>query len=135
MTTDTTIRATGSFHNTGWEEVPVAERDGRKLTRASITQEVHGDLEGAATWITAMAYAADGTARYVGMLRFEGRLDERDGTFIVETDGRFDGAAAETTWAIVDGTGTGAFADMTGTGRSHAPHGPDGTYELTLSRG
>lgn len=83
--------------------------------------------------MTLMVYAADGTAEYLGVLRIIGRIGDREGSLVVRTDGVFDGAAARTTWRIVEGSATDDLEGIRGTGHSVAPHGPDRTYSLELA--
>src|SRR5688500_11865439 len=107
--TSTAQHVTGSFENTSWDEDTVEElTDGAKLTRASVTQDFSGDVrgEGAAQWL--MAYRRDGTAHFVGLQRVRGALGDRDGTFVLETIGEFDGAVASWTATVVPGSGTEA---------------------------
>jgi Protein of unknown function (DUF3224) len=78
---------------------------GRKLTRATVSQDVAGDVvgEGQVEWL--MSYGTDGTAHLVGLQQFEGTIDGREGSTVLETIGDFDGS--EATWAakVVPGSG------------------------------
>jgi Protein of unknown function (DUF3224) len=121
----------GEFTLSSWDEQTYAEREGdRKLTRASVTQDVAGDIvgKGQVEWL--MSYAEDGTAHFVGLQEFEGVIDGRAGSVVLETIGAFDGT--ESTWdaTIVEGSGTGEWTGMRGNGRFRAPHGPKATFEL-----
>lgn len=122
----------GGFHVASWNEDAYDERDGRRLTRASVTQRFEGDVagEGAAQWL--MAYQRDGTARFVGFQLVDGVLAGRRGTFVLETAGRFDGQVARWEATVVAGAGTGELADLTGTGSFDAPHGSEASYELEV---
>lgn len=125
--------ATGTFHNDGFDEAPLGGADDRpRVTQATLTQRFEGDLAGSAIWATVMCHADDGTATYVGMIRFAGRLGERSGSFVATANGSFDGSMARSTWAVVPGSGRDGFAGLSGNGRTQAPHGPDGTYTLQL---
>src|SRR5947209_13098015 len=57
----------GRFKVASWDESAYEEREGRRLTRASVAQRFEGDIagEGTAEWL--MAYQANGTARFVGL--------------------------------------------------------------------
>ena len=65
----------GSFQLSAWNEDAYEERDGRRLTRASVSQRFEGDIagDGAAEWL--MAYQADGRrpVRRVPACRRRGR--------------------------------------------------------------
>ena len=122
---------TGEFEVTSWNEEPYAQRDGeRKLTRASVTQELSGGVTGtgAVEWL--MSYQQDGTARFVGLQQLEGEIDGRTGSVVLDTVGDFDGKEATGTWTVVPGSGTGAWAGIRGGGKYRAPMGPKATFTL-----
>jgi len=125
------MHAQGTFKVESWQEDGYAETgDGGKLTRASVTQAFSGDLEGegAVEWL--MAYRADETAHFVGLQQVRGRLAGREGEFVLETSGAFDGQAAEGAWTIVPGTATGELRGLRGSGGFRAPHGREATVAL-----
>jgi Protein of unknown function (DUF3224) len=124
--------AEATFKIEGWDEAPYAEFDGgRKLTKASVTQAVSGDVEGEGSVESLMCYRDDGTADFVGLQRIVGRIGERSGSFVlVQTAGTFDGQMARAELAVVPGSGTEELAGLSGTGTFEAPHG--GTPSMTL---
>lgn len=123
--------AEGDFKLTGFDESTYQELDGEaKLTTAAISQNLTGGFEGSATSQNLMCYSADGTAIFLGFVRFDGALDGRRGTFVARADGGYDGAEAKTMWTVIDSSGTGELAGLTGTGVSRAGHGSEGTYSL-----
>jgi hypothetical protein len=122
---------TGTFKYTSWDENAYEElSEGRRLTRASVAQDLAGDIEGegSAEWL--MCYRPDKTATFVGLQRLTGRVDGREGSFVVESHGTFDGELARGRWTIVPGSGTDELSDITGAGTWQAPHGPEATFEL-----
>jgi hypothetical protein len=125
-------KCVGGFRVASWKEDAYDERDGRRLTRASVTQRFEGDIagEGAAEWL--MAYQPDGTARFVGLQLVDGVLAGRRGTFVLETTGEFDGQVARWKASVVSGSPTGELADLAGGGRFEAPHGSEASYELEV---
>jgi hypothetical protein len=130
-TSATVTRLSGEFEITGWDEATYEERDGgRKLTRASVGQDLRGDMTGSghAEWL--MSYQDDGTARFVGLQRLEGTIDGRTGTVVVESIGDFDGTKAKGRWTVVPGSGTAGWTGMKGKGRFQAPLGPKATFTL-----
>ena len=128
--------AEGTFTLTSWDEATYEElADGAKLTRARITQDFHGALEATGGWDALMCYRADGTADYVGLQRLVGRLAGRSGSFVLETQGIFDGTQARTAWRVLPGSGTDELRGLRGEGSSAAPHGPNGTYALDYDIG
>jgi hypothetical protein len=122
---------TGKFKYTSWDENAYEELSGgRRLTRASVAQDLSGDIEGegSAEWL--MCYRPDKTATFVGLQRLTGRLGDREGSFVVESQGTFDGELARGRWTIVPGSGTDELRDIQGEGSWQAPHGPEATFEL-----
>jgi hypothetical protein len=85
------------------------------LTRASVENAFTGDLVGEGVLEYLMVYGVDGSATYVGLQRFEGRLGEAQGTFVARIEGAFTSAASER-WTIVDGSGADGFSGISGTG-------------------
>lgn len=122
----------GEFTVTSWQEDPWDERDGAgKLTHARITQRFSGELDAEATIQMLMAYAADGeSAEYVGVQRMDGALDGRKGTFVLRSGGRYADGVARIDLTVVEGSGTGDLAGLTGSGSAEAPMGSTGTYRL-----
>ena len=92
------------------------EREGTRLTRASVTQHFKGDIagEGTAEWL--MAYHPNGTARFVGLQLVDGEVAGRHGTFVLETAGEFDGGVARWEASVVPGSATGELAELSGRG-------------------
>jgi hypothetical protein len=131
------MEASGEFTVTSWQEDAYDEpAEGGKLTRAQIGQDWTGDLAGTATITSLMAYAPDGgTARFVGLQRMSGTLGGREGTFVLESSGDFDGEVARASLRVLPGSGTGGLAGLTGEGSYEAPLGPSGTYRLTYDLG
>jgi hypothetical protein len=126
--------ATGSFEVTSWNEDSYEELDGGgKLTQASVDQKFSGDVEGdgAVQWL--MAYAPEGTARFVGIQRVTGSIEGREGCFVMETSGDFDGEVATGEWTIVSASGD--LEGLRGTGRFRAPKGPTASVDLDYELG
>jgi hypothetical protein len=124
----------GEFTLSSWEEKTYAEREGeRKLTQATVTQDLTGDVAGKGQVEWLMSYGEDGTAHFVGLQQFEGMIDGRQGSVVLETNGDFDGK--EATWAakVIEGSGTGGWAGMSGEGRFQAPHGNKATFTLDFT--
>ena len=123
----------GSFQLSSWNEDAYEERDGRRLTRASVSQRFEGDIagDGAAEWL--MAYQADGRARFVGFQVVDGEVAGRRGTLVLETAGEFDGKAARWDATVLRGSSTGELTDLEGAGKFEAPHGSTASYELEVT--
>jgi Protein of unknown function (DUF3224) len=124
----------GELTLSSWNEETYAERDGaRKLTRSTVTQDLTGGIVGKAKVEWLMSYAEDGTARFVGLQEFEGAIDGREGSVVLESVGDFDGTEATWTGKVVEGSGTAGWAGMRGEGRFRAPHGPKASFTLDYS--
>ena len=123
--------AVGKFEIKDWKEGPYLEfGDGRKLTRASVAQTFLGDIQGSGSVEWLMYYRSDGTAEIVGLQYFAGTLGGRQGSFVLETRGRFEGVEAKGSWSILRGSGTDGLEGVRGQGTFVAPHGP--TAQITL---
>src|SRR6476619_2779344 len=111
----------GGFRIASWEENAYDEREGRRLSRASVAQRFEGDIagEGAAEWL--MAYQPDGAARFVGLQLVDGKVGGRRGTFVLETSGEFDGRVARWEASVIAGSPTGELVDLRGRGKFEAP--------------
>src|SRR5215216_4889769 len=116
--------ARATFKIDGWDEDAYVEDErGGKLTRASVKQSFAGDIdgEGSVEWL--MCYRPDKTADFVGLQRISGRLGERSGSFVLQSNGVFDGTEAKADLTIVDGSGTDDLRGITGGGELRAPVG------------
>src|SRR5205809_3547948 len=81
------MHATGTHDMKTWDEKtwdgkPANEVSGAKLTRASVTNSFHGDIEGEGTLEYLMTYRDDGSASYVGLERVVGSVGGRSGSFV-----------------------------------------------------
>ena len=123
----------GSFELTSWDEHQVEGlEDTAKVTAVAIGQRFTGGIEAETAATMVMVYREDGTADFVGYHRVQGRIGDQKGSFVLHASGGFDGTQARTEFEVVDGSGRGDFANVTGSGRSAAGHGSTGTYEFTL---
>jgi len=123
--------ANATFQVTGWDEKPYAEHGGSgKLTLAEVTQEISGDIEGSSDVRWLMAYTAADRAEFVGIQVVTGTVGGREGSFVLRSEGTFDGAVAAADVTVVAGSGTGGLAGIAGTGRFTSPMGE--TAEVTL---
>jgi hypothetical protein len=128
-------RATGTFEITGMHEDPWG-RDGDepRLTRAGGTQRFSGDIEGDGV-VEWLACYVDGQARLVGLQRIDGSLTGHDGAFVIEATSDHDGKQSSGTWRIIEGTGSGELAGITGSGSFEAGGGRTVAYRLDFELG
>ena len=80
-----------------------------------------------------MCYREDETADFVGLQRIEGTVGERSGSFVLTSNGTFDGKVAAGEMRVVDGSGTGELAGIEGGGSFSAPLGSEAAVELDYS--
>ena len=124
-------QAAGSFTVASWDENTYQElSDNGKLTKATVTFTLTGELSGNATWDAVMCYRPDGTATYTGMQRVDGQLAGVEGSFVVRADGDFVNGEARSRWHIIDGSGTGGLSGLTGNGSAVATAEPPGHFTL-----
>lgn len=89
-----------------WQENPTQEfDDGSKIAHAIVrlTEGRDGLISGHMESV--LYYRQDGTSSYVTLLRLEGELDGRAGSFVAMGDGAYDGTSADGIMKIVSGTG------------------------------
>jgi hypothetical protein len=127
MATSTNAR----FAIKSWDEKPYSEGQGLpKLTRATVTKSFTGDIEGEGHVEYLMMYRADGTATFVGLERITGRLGGRNGSFVLERTGVFDGGQAKESYSVVPGSATGELRGLIGRGTSSVGHGTEHPFVL-----
>ena len=118
---------------TSWVEETVHEMtDGSKITRATVSLSGGGDGLSAATFDAVMFYRPDGTSSYVSIMHVMGALQGREGSFVLQGDGAFDGTVARSRSAVVKGSGSGKLAGLTGAARSDSTHDDYPFMPLTL---
>lgn len=128
--------AAGTFTVRSWDENTYQELGGgAKLTKATVTFGLHGDITGEATWDSVMCYRPDGTAVYTGFQRVQGELAGVDGSFVVRADGEYADGKARSRWQVVEGSGTGGLAGLTGSGEAVAAATPPGSFTLDYDLG
>ena len=109
--------ANATFGFNSWDEEPYVEVDDQiKLALASITNTIAGDIEGESTLRYLMVYLPDGSASFTGHEHVNGRIGDRQGTFVLKHDGLFSNGQARGNIEIVPGSATGDLAGLTGNG-------------------
>lgn len=123
--------ATGTFEVKPDEEDAYHEVNGQpRLTHAGGTQRFSGDIDGDGSIEWLMCYLPDGSARFVGLQRIDGSIHGRRGTFVIEAVGVHSGEGSEARWRIIEGSGTGDLAGITGQGGFDARGGRTVSYHL-----
>jgi hypothetical protein len=127
--------ANATFKVESWDENKTIEADAGGTAFAKVEQSLTGDIEGEglAQWL--MCYRPDKTADFVGLQQISGKVGDREGSFVLTSNGTFDGKVAAGDMVVVAGSGEGDFAGITGTGSFSAPHGSEATIELEYEVG
>jgi len=129
------MHATATFKVESWNEDRTVEAEAGSIALARVEQALSGEIEGAglAQWL--MCYRPDKTADFVGLQRVEGSVGGRSGAFVLTSNGTFDGERAAGEMRVVDGSGTGELAGISGSGSFDAPLGSEASVELEYEVG
>ncbi|MFF7233616.1 DUF3224 domain-containing protein [Streptomyces sioyaensis] len=115
----THTQTTGHFTFADWTEHPVGPGGaGPKLAHASVANTFSGGIEATGTTCEyTLVYVTEKTGTFTGMELLTGRLDGREGTFVVEERGSFEAdGTVRCAFEVVPGTGTGELTGLRGTG-------------------
>lgn len=124
--------ANARFAIKGWDEKPYSEvKDQPKLTRATVTKTYTGDIEGHGHVEYLMMYRSDGSAAFVGLEQFDGRLGGKSGTFVLQRTGVFEGGLAKESYSVIPGSATGELQGLEGDGKSAVGHGMEHPFTLS----
>jgi hypothetical protein len=116
-----------------WDEKPYREfDDGSKLSRADVRLSGPSDGLMSASFESLMFYRTDGSSDYAGLMHITGMLDGHAGSFVLRSHGTYDGATARVQFHVVEGSGTGELAGLTGTAESASTHDDYPFMPLTL---
>ena len=123
--------ANGRFAIVSWDEKAYSEGQGLpKLTRASVTKNYTGDIAGEGQVEYLMMYRSDGSAAFVGLERFVGRLAGKTGSFVLQRTGVFEGGLAKEEYSVIPGSATGELQGLLGDGSSAVGHGMEHPFTL-----
>ena len=124
-------RASAQFAIKNWDEKPYSEGpDLPKLTRASVTKTFTGDIEGEGLVEYLMMYRSDGSATFVGLERFVGRIDGKTGSFVLQRSGAFEDGLAKESYSVIPGSATGELRGLQGEGTTAVGHGMEHPFTL-----
>jgi hypothetical protein len=123
--------ANARFTIRSWDEKPYSEgKDLPKMTRATVVKAFTGEIDGEGHVDYLMVYRPDGTATFVGLERFTGRIAGRNGSFVLQRTGVFEDGQAKESYSVVIGSGTGELRSLRGEGTSSAGHEADHPFSL-----
>src|SRR6185312_7337040 len=118
--------ANARFAIKSWDEKPYSEGAGLpKMTRATVTKSFTGDITGDSQVEYVMVYRSDGTAAFVGLERFTGRVGARTDSFVLQPIGVVDRAQSKDAYTVVAGAATGDLEGLEGEGTSSVGHAAD----------
>jgi hypothetical protein len=124
--------ANARFAIENWDEKPYGEgQDLPRLTRASVTKTLTGDIEGEGRTEYLMMYRSDGSAAFVGLERVVGRIGGLTGTFVLQRIGVFENGQAKESYSVVAGSATGELHGLRGDGTSAVGHGTEHPFTLS----
>lgn len=132
MTDRTALTATSTF--TSWDEEPGwgDEAPVPRLARATVAFTYTGDIEATSEAHFALYYRADGTGTSQGFEMVTGTRAGEEGTFVVHHVDDFTAEGVSSRYSVVEGSGTGPFADLAGSGSYQLGHGTE-EWEWSLS--
>lgn len=123
--------ARARFAITNWDEKPYSEVPNQpKLTRATVTKTLTGDIDGDSQIEYLMMYRGDGTAAFVGLERVTGRIAGKSGSFVLQRTGVFEDGQAKESYSVIPGSGTGELQGLRGQGTSAVGHGMEHPFTL-----
>ncbi|GAB2614453.1 DUF3224 domain-containing protein [Streptomyces capparidis] len=130
---------TGHFTFADWEEDTIGPAEAApRLAGARVVNSFSGGIEAPATSCAyTIAYLTDKTGTFTGMELLAGRLDGREGTFVLEERGRFEAdGTVHCAFEVVPGSATGALTGLRGTGGFTYRHGETAVpYTFTYEAG
>jgi hypothetical protein len=81
-----------------------------------VTETFSGNIEGEGAARFVQAVRDDGSASFVGIERVRGKLDGREGSFLLQDTGALEGTTVKGDWFVLPGSGTGELAGLRGQG-------------------
>lgn len=98
------------------QATPYDQGTGPTLAEIQISETFAGDLDGESTVRALRMLRDDRSASLVGMQRFRGKLDGRQGTFVLQVSGVVEHDKVSATWFVVPGSGTDELSGVRGDG-------------------
>lgn len=130
------MKARGKHTPEGWKEEAVQSFGQQQIARVTTGFRISGEIEGIAKTEYVMYYEKvdpedmhGSIARYAGYAHFEGAVNGKKGSFVVRDTGTYGGGEAKSDLVIVDGSGIGELAGISGSGR-YVANQTDMFYEL-----
>jgi len=130
-------RAAGTFDVTMTPLAPYETIDGVAFGRITLTKQFQGELEGSSTAeMLSAGSSVKGSAAYVAIERFTGRLGGRAGTFTLQHSGTMTRGDASLSVQVVPDTGADELTGLAGRMTIDIVHGKHFyTFDYTLPSG
>jgi len=123
--------AESTFTIDSWDEQTWDEHDGVKLAKARVTKTWRGELEGTSvTQLLTVLTPVETSRAYFAVERFEGSVNGRRGSFVLQHSALSLPDAAAPSWAVMPEAASGELRGLTGTGEIVIT--PDGGHTFTL---
>lgn len=106
--------ATIAVHSS--EAKPFDQTEGPALVEISLSETFTGDIDGESTVRALEIRRNDQSASLISMQRFDGKLGQRQGTFVLQGSETVEHGKIKATWFVVPGSGTGGLSGLRGTG-------------------
>jgi hypothetical protein len=131
------MKATGNFKPAKWDEKTYDQiAADKKLTNATVELAFTGEIEGTANVVWLMFYKHsdekdqhNASATFMGLMRFDGTLNGKRGTFVMDDRGTFDKGMLNGHLTILPDSGTDALAGITGNAKYHS-NGSEVAFEI-----
>jgi hypothetical protein len=108
-------RATAIFEVTGWESTVYDEPPEKPaLSRVTIKKTFRGEVEGSSTAELLMCAGADDAGSYIVQERFEGKVGDRHGSFVMHHGGMRWNGGSRVYGQVAPGSGTGDLRGIRG---------------------
>lgn len=123
------MKVKSSFKITAWEPVTDENDEIADIARARIRKEFAGELIGTSVANAILYQTPAKSGGYAAIERITGKIDDREGTFVVQHSGIRDAEGNGPFYGdVVPGSGTGDFEGVTGS--MQIAQGESGEYFL-----
>jgi hypothetical protein len=103
---------------------------GPALVEVHLSETFSGDIEGQSPVRALQLLRDDRSASMVSVQRFNGKLDGREGTFVLQGSEIVEDGKIKATWFVVPGSGTGELLGLRGEGGFEGQFGKGSTGTL-----
>jgi hypothetical protein len=98
------------------EAKPYDQTVSPELLEVHLIETFSGDIEGESPVRALQILRDDRSASLVSMQRFRGKLDRRQGTYVLQGSEIVENSRIKATWFVVPGSGTGDLSGLRGEG-------------------